>query len=63
MANLNYKHVESVWEDFRLQNLGEYSDPFANSNTLLLADVSENFGRKYLKIYRLAHFLAVPGLA
>ena len=34
-------------------NLGEYHDLLVQNNTLLLADVSENFRNMCLKIYEL----------
>ena len=38
---------------------------FVKSNTLLLADVFENFRNKCIEIYELdsAHFLSAPGVA
>ena len=38
---------------------------YVQSDTLLLADVFENFKKKYIQIYELdpAHFLSAPGLA
>ena len=48
-----------------MDNLGEYHDLYVKSNTLLLADVYENFRNMCLKVYELdpAHFLSLPGLA
>ena len=47
-----------------LKNLGKYHDLYAQSDTLLLADVFENFSNMCLKTYELdpAHFLSLPGL-
>ena len=51
----------SIWN----KNLGEYHDLHVKSDTLLLADVFENFRDKCIKIYKLdpAHFLSAPRLA
>ena len=47
------------------KTLGEYHDLYVQSDTLLLADVSENFRNMRLEIYELdpAKFLSAPGLA
>ena len=44
--------------------LGEYHDLYVQSETLLLAEVFENFRNMFLEIYELdpARFLTVPGL-
>ena len=54
-----------VFEDFKLKSLGEYHDLYVQSDTLLLADVSENSRNKCIEIYQLdpTHFLSAPGLA
>ena len=61
----DYVHEKRVYKDFEVKNLGEYQDLYVQSDTLLLADVSENFRNKFLKIYELdpAKFLSAPGLA
>ena len=48
----------------KLKNLGDYHDLYVQSDTLLLADVFENFRNKCIEIYELdpAHFLSAPGL-
>ena len=50
---------------FNINNLGEYHDLYVRSDTLLLADISENFRQSCLKNYELdpAHFVSLPGLA
>ena len=54
-----------VFEDFKLKSLGEYHDLYVQSDTLLLADVSENSRNKCIEIYQLdpTHFLSAPVLA
>ena len=58
-------HAQKVFEEFNLKNLSEYHDLYVQSDTLLLADVFENFRNKCIEIYELdpAHFLSAPGLA
>ena len=38
-----YVHAERVCRLFEIRNLGKYHDLYVQSNTLLLADVFENF--------------------
>ena len=65
IADKEYAHAQKVWEVFGIKNLGEYHDLYVLSDTLLLADVFENFRDKCIEIYDLdpAHFLSAPGLA
>ena len=39
----DYEHSQKVWEVFEIKNLGDYHDLYVQSDTLLLADVFENF--------------------
>ena len=61
----DYRHANNVLKVFKLENLGNYHDLYVQSNTLLLADVFNNFRNMCLKEYELdpAHFLSLPGLA
>ena len=54
-----------MFKELKLKNLGDYHDLYVQSDTLLLADVFENFRNKCIEIYELdpAHFLSAPGLA
>ena len=54
-----------MFEEFKLKNLGDYHDLYVQSDTLLLADVFENFRNKCIEIYELdpAYILSTPGLA
>ena len=63
--DIDYKHGSNVFKIFKLKNLGEYHDLYVQSDTLLLADVFENFRNKCLEVYELdpTHFLSLPGLA
>ena len=62
---IDYRHGNNVFKRFKLKNLGEYHDLYVQSDTLLLADVFENFRNTCLKVYELdpAPFLSLPGLA
>ena len=63
--DIDYRHGNNVFKGFKLENLGDYHDLYVQSDTLLLADVFENFRDMCLKEYELdpAHFLSLPGLA
>ena len=60
ITDKDYEHAQKAWE-----YLGEYHDLYVQSDTLLLADVFENFRDKRIEIYELdpAHFSSAPGLA
>ena len=61
----DYAHAQKVWEVFEIKNRGEYHDLYVQSDTLLLADVFENFRNMCLEIYELdpTYFVSAPGLA
>ena len=61
----NYVHAQEVLKEFKLKNLEDYHDLYVQSDTLLLAEVFENFRKKCIKIYELdlARFLSAPALA
>ena len=65
MTDEDYAHAQKIWEAFEIKDNGEYHDLYVQSDTLLLADVFENFRDKCIDIYELdpAHFLSAPGLA
>ena len=54
-----------MFDEFKLKNLSDYHDVYVQSDTLLLADVFENFRKKCFEIYELdpAHLLSAPELA
>ena len=58
-------HAQKIWNVFEVKNRGEYHDLYVQSDTLLLADVFENFRNKCLEIYELdpIYFASAPGLA
>ena len=65
ISDEDYAHAQEVWEIFEIQNCGEYHDLCAPSDTLLLADVFENFEDKFIEVYGLnpTYFASAPGLA
>ena len=65
ITGADYVHTKWVCKDFEIKNLGKYHDLYVQRDTLLLADVSENFRNMCLKIYDLKpeKFLSANGLA
>ena len=61
----DHNHAKKVRDTFNIKNLGEYHDLYVQSDTLLLADVFENFRNTCIKIYEFnpAYFLSAPRLA
>ena len=53
ISDEDYAHAQKVWDVFEIKNLGEYHDLYVQSDTLLLADVYENFRNMCLDIYEL----------
>ena len=65
ITETDYIHANNVFKTFKLNNLGDYHDLYVQSDTLLLADVFENFRKACIKTYELdpAHLISLPGLA
>ena len=65
ITDTDYTHANKVFIEFKLKHLGEYHDLYVQSDTLLLADVFENFRNMCIKVYEPdpANFLTAPGLA
>ena len=65
ISETDYRHANNIFKTFKLNKLGDYHDLYVQSDTLLLADVFENFRKACVKIYELdpAHFISLPGLA
>ena len=65
ITDIDYKHAKKVFRKFEINDLGDYHDLYAKSDTLLLADILDNFRNKCLEIYELdpAYVLSLPELA
>ena len=73
ITDVDYRYAKRIFKYFNNKNLGDYHgfyvrdyhDFYVRSDTLLLADVFQNFRKMCLKIYKLdsAHFLSLSGLA
>ena len=64
ITDVDYMLAKRIFKDFEIKNLGEYHDFYVQSDTLLLADVFENFRNMCLETYELdpARFLPAAGL-
>ena len=64
VTDVDYRHAR-VFKNLNNINQGDYHDLYVQNDTLLLADVFENFINKCIEIYELdpAHCLSAPGLA
>ena len=65
ITDADHRHAKRVFKKLNNKNLDGYHDLYVQSDTLLFANVFENFRNKYIEIYELdlAHFLSAPGLA
>ena len=65
ISDEDYAHAQKVWKVFEIKNLGDYHDLYVQSDTLLLADVYENFRNMCFEKYQLdsAYFVSAPELA
>ena len=65
ISDEDYALAQKVWDLFEIKNRGEYHDLHVQSDTLLLAEVFENFRNKCLEIYELdtIYFVTSPELA
>ena len=53
ISETDYTHANNVFKKFNINNLGEYHDLYVRIDTLLLADIFENFKQSSLKNYEL----------
>ena len=65
ISDEDYEHVQKVWNVFEIKNRGECHDLYVQSDTLLLADVFENFRNMCTERYWLdpVYFVSASGLA
>ena len=65
ITDADYMHAKIVCKDFEINNSGKYHDLYLKSDTLLLANVFENFRKMFLKICHLAplKFVSAPRLS
>ena len=61
----DYAHAKQVWETLGCRNLGDYHNLYVETDTLLLADLFENFRKVCQEKYGQdpAHYYSAPGLS
>ena len=65
IRDVDYMHKKRVCKDFETKKIGECHDLYLKSNTLLLADLYENFMKNCLGLYQKdrAQFISAARLA
>ena len=63
-TDVDHRYAKRLFKNLSNKNLGVYHDLYVQSDTLLLADIFENFRSICIKVYELypAHFLSAPEL-
>ena len=63
ITDFHYRHAKRMYKEFKTNNIGDYHGLYVQSDTLLRADIFENFRNECIEIYELdpAHFLSAPG--
>ena len=58
ITDVDCRHANRVFNIFNNKNIGDYHNLYVQSDTLLVADVFENFRNKCIEIYELdpVHF-------
>ena len=61
----DHQHVQRVWKEFGIRNLGDYHELYLRTDVVLLANVFEAFRDTCLRHHSLdpVHFYTAPGLA
>ena len=65
ITEVDHRHAKRVFRNLSNKNLDDYHDLYVQSDTLLLADVFENFRNMCTKVYELdsSHFLSALGFS
>ena len=50
ITDANYAHTKRVFKDFEIKKLGEYHQLYVQSDTLMVANIFENFWNMCLEI-------------
>ena len=61
----DYQRAQEIWRKFNVENMQQYHNHYLLSDTLLLADVVDNFRNSIMEKHKLdcLHFFTLPSLA
>lgn len=65
ISDSDYEHAKTIWTEFNIQNLGDYTDLYLKTDVLLLTDIFESFRKTCKKHYKLdpAFYVTAPSLS
>ena len=65
ISDKDYEHAKNIWKTFEMKTMAEYHDLYLKTDTILLADVFENFRKPCLATYCLdpCWYLTAPSFA
>ncbi|MCP4458319.1 MAG: hypothetical protein GY816_09905, partial [Cytophagales bacterium] len=60
----DYQHVQNMWNEFGMRNMGDLCDVYVQSDVLLLADVLQEYRKECWENFSLdpLHYYTAPGL-
>lgn len=65
ISDEDYNHAQTVWDEFNINDLGDYTDLYLKTDVLLLTDIFQNFRKTCKQYYKLdpAFYITAPSLS
>lgn len=65
ISDIDYEHAQTVWREFNIRTLGQYTDLYLKTDVLLLTDIFESFRKTCKQHYKLdpAFYITAPSLS